>query len=77
MTTLGTPLASSGFRVMLLGSGELGKEVVIELQQEIESLKRRCAALERARIESTLALPPHRWLPAPRHNGHALPGRPD
>jgi phosphoribosylglycinamide formyltransferase 2 len=33
MTTIGTPLAPSGFRVMLLGSGELGKEVVIELQR--------------------------------------------
>jgi phosphoribosylglycinamide formyltransferase 2 len=33
MTTIGTPLAPSGNRVMLLGSGELGKEVVIELQR--------------------------------------------
>jgi phosphoribosylglycinamide formyltransferase 2 len=33
MTTIGTPLAPSGSRVMLLGSGELGKEVVIELQR--------------------------------------------
>jgi phosphoribosylglycinamide formyltransferase 2 len=33
MTTIGTPLAPSGYRVMLLGSGELGKEVVIELQR--------------------------------------------
>jgi phosphoribosylglycinamide formyltransferase 2 len=33
MTTLGTPLSPSGTRVMLLGSGELGKEVVIELQR--------------------------------------------
>jgi phosphoribosylglycinamide formyltransferase 2 len=31
--TLGTPLSSSATRVMLLGSGELGKEVVIELQR--------------------------------------------
>lgn len=30
---LGTPLAASGTRVMLLGSGELGKEVAIELQR--------------------------------------------
>jgi phosphoribosylglycinamide formyltransferase 2 len=29
----GTPLKSSAIRVMLLGSGELGKEVVIELQR--------------------------------------------
>jgi phosphoribosylglycinamide formyltransferase 2 len=29
----GTPLQASGERVMLLGSGELGKEVVIELQR--------------------------------------------
>lgn len=30
---LGTPLSPSGTRVMLLGSGELGKEVAIELQR--------------------------------------------
>lgn len=29
----GTPLSSSAIRVMMLGSGELGKEVVIELQR--------------------------------------------
>jgi phosphoribosylglycinamide formyltransferase 2 len=29
----GTPLSSSGLRVLLLGSGELGKEVAIELQR--------------------------------------------
>ena len=33
MTTLGTPLSPSGTRIMFLGSGELGKEVVIELQR--------------------------------------------
>src|SRR5215831_7338751 len=33
MTTLGTPLSPSGTRLMFLGSGELGKEVVIELQR--------------------------------------------
>jgi phosphoribosylglycinamide formyltransferase 2 len=31
--TLGTPLSSSATRVMLLGSGELGKEVIISLQR--------------------------------------------
>ncbi len=31
--TLGTPLSPAAIRVMLLGSGELGKEVVIELQR--------------------------------------------
>ena len=30
---LGTPLSPSATKVMLLGSGELGKEVVIELQR--------------------------------------------
>ncbi|MGE0044202.1 MAG: formate-dependent phosphoribosylglycinamide formyltransferase [Hyphomonadaceae bacterium] len=30
---LGTPLSPSAFKVMLLGGGELGKEVVIELQR--------------------------------------------
>jgi phosphoribosylglycinamide formyltransferase 2 len=33
MTRIGTPLSPSAFRVMLLGGGELGKEVVIELQR--------------------------------------------
>ncbi|MFA6986195.1 MAG: formate-dependent phosphoribosylglycinamide formyltransferase [Arenimonas sp.] len=32
-TTLGTPLTSGATRVLLLGSGELGKEVAIELQR--------------------------------------------
>ncbi len=31
--TIGTPLTSSALKVMLLGSGELGKEVVIEFQR--------------------------------------------
>src|SRR5215469_15878500 len=30
---IGTPLSPSAFKVMLLGAGELGKEVVIELQR--------------------------------------------
>jgi len=33
MTTLGTPLSASATRVMLLGAGELGKEVLIALQR--------------------------------------------
>ncbi len=33
MTSLGTPLTPGAKRVMLLGSGELGKEVTIELQR--------------------------------------------
>jgi phosphoribosylglycinamide formyltransferase 2 len=33
MTTFGTPLSSNATRVMLLGSGELGKEVLIALQR--------------------------------------------
>lgn len=33
MTTLGTPLSPTATRVMLLGSGELGKEVIIALQR--------------------------------------------
>lgn len=32
-TSLGTPLSRGAFRVLLLGSGELGKEVAIELQR--------------------------------------------
>ena len=33
MTILGTPLTQSATRLMLLGSGELGKEVAIEAQR--------------------------------------------
>ena len=33
MTTIGTPLSGAALRVLMLGSGELGKEVVIELQR--------------------------------------------
>lgn len=33
MLTLGTPLSATAIRVLLCGSGELGKEVVIELQR--------------------------------------------
>ncbi len=33
MTSLGTPLSPSAKKVLMLGSGELGKEVVIELQR--------------------------------------------
>jgi phosphoribosylglycinamide formyltransferase 2 len=33
MTQIGTPLSPSATKVLLLGSGELGKEVVIELQR--------------------------------------------
>ena len=33
MTSIGTPLTANATKVMLLGSGELGKEVVIELQR--------------------------------------------
>ena len=33
MATIGTPLSSTATKVILLGSGELGKEVVIELQR--------------------------------------------
>ena len=33
MTTIGTPLSPSATRLLLLGSGELGKEVAIEAQR--------------------------------------------
>src|SRR5215467_2486926 len=33
MVRIGTPLSPSAVKVMLLGAGELGKEVVIELQR--------------------------------------------
>ena len=34
---IGTPLSPSATRVMMLGAGELGKEVVIELQRLIRA----------------------------------------
>jgi phosphoribosylglycinamide formyltransferase 2 len=43
MTPIGTPLSSNATRVLLLGSGELGKEVVIELQR----LGIECIAVDR------------------------------
>ncbi len=33
MVTIGTPLTPNATRIMLLGSGELGKEVTIEAQR--------------------------------------------
>ena len=33
LSQLGTPLSPSATKVMLLGSGELGKEVIISLQR--------------------------------------------
>ena len=33
MTVIGTPLSKTAKKVMLCGAGELGKEVVIELQR--------------------------------------------
>ena len=33
MVNIGTPFTSNSTKVMLLGSGELGKEVLIELQR--------------------------------------------
>ena len=33
MTTIGTPFSTSATKILLCGSGELGKEVVIELQR--------------------------------------------
>ena len=33
MTIIGTPFSTTATRVLMLGSGELGKEVVIELQR--------------------------------------------
>jgi phosphoribosylglycinamide formyltransferase 2 len=43
MTTLGTPLSANATRLLLLGSGELGKEVVIEAQR----LGVECIAVDR------------------------------
>ncbi|MGC4065232.1 MAG: formate-dependent phosphoribosylglycinamide formyltransferase [Polyangiaceae bacterium] len=47
MTRIGTPLKSNATRALLLGSGELGKEVVIELQRfGVETIA--CDAYENA-----------------------------
>jgi phosphoribosylglycinamide formyltransferase 2 len=43
MTTIGTPLSANATRLLLLGSGELGKEVVIEAQR----LGIECIAVDR------------------------------
>ncbi|MES0874726.1 formate-dependent phosphoribosylglycinamide formyltransferase [Sinimarinibacterium thermocellulolyticum] len=43
MTTIGTPLSANATRMLLLGSGELGKEVVIEAQR----LGIECIAVDR------------------------------
>ena len=56
MTTLGTPLSLSATRVMMLGSGELGKEVVIELQR---------LGVEVIAVDRYENAPPCRWLAAP------------
>jgi phosphoribosylglycinamide formyltransferase 2 len=33
MVTIGTPLSATAFKVLFCGAGELGKEVVLELQR--------------------------------------------
>ena len=46
--SIGTPLSNMAKKVMLLGSGELGEEVVIELQRlgvEVIALNRYATAL--------------------------------
>ena len=46
---LGTPLSPTAVKVMLLGSGELGKEVAIELQRlgcEVIAVDRYADALD-------------------------------
>ena len=56
---IGTPLQSSAFKVLLLGSGELGKEVVISLQRlgvEVHAADRydRAPAMQVAHFSYTL-----------------------
>ena len=56
---IGTPLQSSAFKVLLLGSGELGKEVVISLQRlgvEVHAADRydRAPAMQVAHFSHTL-----------------------
>ncbi|MCK7495616.1 MAG: hypothetical protein MZW92_34890 [Comamonadaceae bacterium] len=47
-TSIGTPLSPSATRVLLLGSGELGKEVLIALQRLGVETDRRRPLRERA-----------------------------
>ena len=45
MVTIGTPKSATATKVLLCGSGELGKEFVIELQRygvEVIALDNRC-----------------------------------
>jgi phosphoribosylglycinamide formyltransferase 2 len=52
MTTLGTPLSPHSTKVMLLGAGELGKEVLIALQR---------LGVETIAVTATTTPPASRW----------------
>ncbi|MBI4756788.1 MAG: hypothetical protein HY778_15500 [Betaproteobacteria bacterium] len=57
---IGTPLSASATRVMLPGSGELGKEVIIALQRRGVALATGAdiaAARERARLAASRVRP--------------------
>ena len=67
---IGTPLTSSALKVMMLGSGELGKEVVIEFQRygvEVIAVDRYDVYALRTshRPVRTLALKLQRWRTKP------------
>ena len=50
MTRIGTPLSSTATKVLFLGAGELGKEVIIALQRlgvEVIAVDRYADALQR------------------------------
>lgn len=67
---IGTPLTPSALRVMLLGAGELGKEVIIALQRlgvEVIAVDRYENApghqvAHRAHVIAPMAMPCADWL---------------
>ncbi len=60
MTTLGTPLSAHATRVMLLGSGELGREVLIALQRLASRPSPSIATTTRPAIRSRITRAPSR-----------------
>ena len=74
---IGTPLAPSATRVMLLGAGELGKEVIIALQRlgvEVIAVDRYAQApgqqvAHRAHVIAMTDGAALRWLAGPRPAG--------
>ena len=74
---LGTPLKSGATRLMLLGSGELGKEVAIEAQRlgvELQFVVHPSTpAIVTADANRVKQVPTHRVLPVPAPCTCSLP----